>query len=363
MWRIIPIIILVTVVAISSSATTNAGISCPSSGFSSITTDKLDYDPGEIVVITGEGFDCGATLIVLVTWPPEDGRVDSSAVVTDSEGKFTYHYVLGLDAISGRYTVDVLDADENMLASTVFYDTHFRFGHLTWKRVSGNTVELRYTVGFRRSFPFPCQGANLGDVCSFGSSGSINFGDGNFVVPNYTIIGVDVANDWLLAETTVQHTYPHSGPFVAFNAACCRISPPRHINNPDQPWRVEAIVNPKEGNTANPRSLLPPILDCPQEAVCRFTVAAFDDDGQTLRFSLTSPDSAWGSSSLDHPGPPDTPNSAFVDLNTGNYTWNTTGATLNASGETLYSTQVTIEDLDGAGNPISKSSIDFFIRL
>lgn len=229
---------------------------CAFSETPSVATDKLDYDQGETVVIRGEGFECMATLTVTVTWPPEDGRVDSATVITDSDGKFTYNYELGLDAISGAYTVNVLDDKGDVLASTVFYDTHFRFGHITWRHISGNTVELEFTVGFRRSFPFPCRNANLGDVCSFEDSGRINFGDGTSVVPNYTIIGVDATNDWLLGRTTVQHSYPHPGPFTAFNANCCRISPPRHINNPDSSWRVEAIVNLSEGNTGNPKSLL-----------------------------------------------------------------------------------------------------------
>ena len=338
---------------------------CTSSGSPGVTTDKLDYEPGETVFITGEGFDCGAGLTVTVTWPPEDGRVDSAAVVAGGDGTFTYNYELGLDAISGAYTVDVLDTDGNVLASTVFYDTHFRFGHITWKQVAGNTVEFEFIVGFRRSFPFPCRNANLGDVCSFGGSGRLRFGDGASVTPNYTIIGVDVANDWLLGRASVQHTYPGPGPFTVFNATCCRISPPRHINNPNRFWRVEAIVNLNGGNTGNPKSLLPPIVDCPQDAVCRFTVAASDPDGHTIRFSKTSPASAWGSSNLKHPGEPGSgaPNLATIDPNTGIYSWDTTGATLNAGGETLYSTQVTIEDLDAQGNVTSKSAIDFFIRL
>ena len=49
---------------------------------------------------------------------------------------------------------------------------------------------------------------------------------------------------------------------------------------------------------------------------------------------------------------------------TGVYTWDTTGAMLGASGfNTLYSTQVVIEDLDATGNVKSKVAVDFLMQL
>ncbi len=337
---------------------------CEPSGSPSVITDKREYEPGEIVVIHGEGFDCGVDLTISVAWPPEDGRVDTAFVTSNNLGEFTYSYELGINAISGAYTIEVRDASGNLLASTVFYDTHFRFGHITWAQVSGTTVEFEITLGFRRSFPFGCQNANVGDVCSFAISGWLNFGDGEFVTPDYTIIAVDVDDDWLMGTATIQHTYPDGGPYTAFNASCCRISPPRHINNPDLAWRVETVVDLTGSNSGSPVSLLPPIVDCPQNALCEFQIIATDPDDQLLQFSLTSPDISWGSASLDHPGPPDAPNAASIATDTcfgfqcGTYTWDATGATLNPDGETLYSTQVTIEEADGV-----KSAIDFFIRL
>lgn len=77
-----------------------------------------------------------------------------------------------------------------------------------------------------------------------------------------------------------------------------------------------------------------------------------------------------GGPALVQPGPPKAPNAASVNATTGVYTWNTTGATMStgtgANAETLYSTQVVIEDrtAPSAGSAlISKSTIDFFIRI
>src|SRR5205823_2699917 len=63
------------------------------------------------------------------------------------------------------------------------------------------------------------------------------------------------------------------------------------------------------------------------------------------------------------PGPPFAPSSASID-SVGFYRWDTTGATLGPVGfNTLYSTQVTIEDLDQSGNVKSKTALDLLIQI
>ena len=235
--------------------------------------------------------------------------------------------------------------------------SHFRFGHLTWKHVSGNTVEFEHVIGMRNFAPFV--------VGNTSQLTTVNFGDGSpMFSPTFTVFfvsGSDTQRDWFLARATYTHTYPSPGPFVAADDSCCRQIPLQHVNNPNQPWRVEATIDLRGGNTGNPKSLLPAIVDCPQNAVCRFQVVASDRDNQGLRWRLSSPAEAGGF--FRQPGPPFAPNTATIDLHTGIYTWDATDATLNPDRETLYSTQVTIEDMDTTGTIVSKSAIDFFIRL
>jgi hypothetical protein len=102
---------------------------------------------------------------------------------------------------------------------------------------------------------------------------------------------------------------------------------------------------------------LPPIVKCPIDALCEFLVPGADAD--TLSFRLSLPSEASSTSLFVQPGPPDAPNPASIDSVTGLYTWDTTGATLAAdsSNNTLYSTQVTIDD------PTSKVAVDFLIQL
>jgi hypothetical protein len=100
--------------------------------------------------------------------------------------------------------------------------------------------------------------------------------------------------------------------------------------------------------------------------VCSFTVPATDPELDTLRFRFSTTAEAVGTfgGSFVQPGPPDAPNAASINANTGVYTWDTTGATLGASGfNTLYSTQVAIEDVDATGNVKSKVAVDFLMQL
>jgi hypothetical protein len=92
-------------------------------------------------------------------------------------------------------------------------------------------------------------------------------------------------------------------------------------------------------------------------------VPATDPDGDTLRFRLsTAPEADTGA--FTQPGPPSAPNAASIDPTSGVYTWNTNGATLGPVAlNTLYSTQVTIEERDGQANLKGKVAIDFFIQL
>ena len=295
-----------------SQAPTASVAGCATDGDPQVTTDKMAYDPGETVGITGAGFSCGAALTITVTWPARDAdsRVDSAQVVADEAGQITHRYELPLNALPGAYTVSVLDDGGNVLASTVFFDSHFRYGHITWTHVSGDTVDLTITLAFRRTFSFGCQNANIGDVCSLGTSGQLNFGDGIGVTPNYTIFAISADEDWLLGTATVQHTYSSSGTFIAFNGDCCRIGSPRHINNPDLSWRVEAIVDLQGGNTGNPRSNLSPIVECSINALCRFQIPVIEPDGQPVKFSLSGPGVSGGI--VQPPG-------ASIDPNSGLY--------------------------------------------
>lgn len=238
--------------------------------------------------------------------------------------------------------------------------SHGRAAQLSWQTTGTNTASFHSTVSFRRSFyPTP---PNVGDDFDVGSEAAVNYGDGFPSDSVYRVTYVDTVNDYFIATKDSSHTYATAGPWTAYIEGCCRLSEPQHINNPNQSFRLETIVD-FTGTTASPENSLPPIVDCPRNAVCSFQIAAVDPDNQPMRFRMATPAEA-GSSSFVQPGPPSAPQAATVSP-TGRYSWNTTGATLNTSGEggTYYSTQVMIENLNSSSQVVTKTPVDFFIRL
>lgn len=235
--------------------------------------------------------------------------------------------------------------------------SHFRSVQLTWVKTTGTTVQFNPTVGVRRSF---FSGPpNVNDLIT---PISIAFGDGVFDSSAYTVVFVDELNDWLLAEATITHTYPGTGPYTVTAENCCRLSGPHHINNPDGTIRIETIVD-LAATSANPVSIIESVVDCPKNTLCTFTVPAVDPDGQTLRYRLATSVEASGSlGTFFQPGPPHAPNGATIGAKTGLYSWDTTGATLAPWGDTFYSTQVIVENLVG-GRVVAKTALDFVIRI
>jgi hypothetical protein len=275
--------------------------------------------------------------------------------------------------------------------------THFRYGHYTWRPTTGNSIEFILQNAFRRNgyncinpatlAVLPCSAPDgqpgVGDVfVEFIGATQFNPGDGTAPVGSplgplmYLVTSIDPDN-WLFAlaldpaalptlKPTITHTYSTPGNYLAFTDSCCRISSlfagNAHINNPDGGYRVETVVNVGTGNSP-PASTLPPIVVCPTDDVCQFFIPAGDANGDRLRFRLSTSGEASSFGPFNQPGPPFAANSPSIDTQ-GLYTWNTTGATLGPTGtNTLYSSQVAIEDLDPSGQVKSKSALDFLIQL
>ena len=86
----------------------------------SISTDKDDYEPGEVVLISGEGFNPHAELIVTLVRP--DGTIEScdasncnerfldGALTSDENGEFS-NYQYDLNGILGEYFIEVSDGE------------------------------------------------------------------------------------------------------------------------------------------------------------------------------------------------------------------------------------------------------------
>jgi len=242
--------------------------------------------------------------------------------------------------------------------------SHFRFGHLNWESTgNGNEVELSGEQAWRRTF-FGSPG--VGDVV--GGTTTLNFGDGGFQTICILVTAIDTVDDWFFGMIVdcstppnshlnpnqivkITHTYatPNDGgvPWEAFWDSGNRIGFPL-INSPNSGFRVEAEVNLVNSNTQSPKSVIPPIVDCPAGTLCQFVIPAVDVDGDDLEFSLSPlADSRINSQ----------PAGVSIDPNSGVVSWNTPAATIGD----LYAVQFAINEIQ---NPkIGRVVVDFFMRV
>ncbi|WP_412062628.1 immunoglobulin-like domain-containing protein [Rubrivirga sp. IMCC45206] len=226
------------------------------------------------------------------------------------------------------------------LAAAPAEASHFRYGNVSYRTVSGNTVEFKIQQAWRYSaFNTPVGGTTF--TTSF-----FRFGDGSAQVPvQLRVTAVDTQADWLFGEMTVRYTYPGTGPYTAYFDSCCRIS----LGNGGGSFNLRTLVTP--GNNS-PTVALQPIVNLEENTpAARFTVPVSDSDGLgTIRFrAATSADLGGGVSPL----------SGFsVDATTGEVTMNTTGLA-----RRLYGAGVVVEEVTGSNQVISRSTVDFLINV
>ncbi len=301
-------------------------------------------------VVTGVAFDRVLTPLpgndtTVVEVEPNDDPQGASSIVVGNDFAAELNIAFDLDYVAFQGTAGQAIAAEIFLGSAP--DTFLTLYDANFNVLAANDDKSFADKGSRLARVLPASGTYYLEVLSFDAEAL-----GSYTL---TLRGATVA------DMPLVHTYATPGNAIAFLDTCCRInsceSPNAHINNPNGNYRLESIVNVGQPNSS-PVSALPPIVLCQPDALCTFPVPAADSDGDPISYRL----STLAESKLSRqPGSPNCPNSATIDPQTGIYSWDTTGCQL-ASGactgqNTLYSTQVTIED------DTSKAPIDFFIMI
>jgi hypothetical protein len=131
-----------------------ASVGCASPGAGpSIQTDKPDYQPEEIVTISGTGFSAGPVALT-VTRP--DGEIDEIPDMSaDSSGSFTATYQL--DGILGTYIVNATDS-AGQTAQTTFTDG------ANSVTVGSQSGPLTYGTSGSVTYPITVDGSGAADV-------------------------------------------------------------------------------------------------------------------------------------------------------------------------------------------------------
>lgn len=237
------------------------------------------------------------------------------------------------------FALDVGDADDAEAS-------HFRANQTTWVKTGADTVQFTLTNSWRASY-YPVN--NVGDTFK---DGTFDFGDGTSASITWTAIAIDSVNDIVTATAVFDHTYATTGPFWAFQDNCCRLgSANGHINNSGGNIHMRTYVDLSQPSSLS--SAVSPIVGCPADAVCNFTLPASNPTSGTTSFRLAGTADGFG---VQPPG-------ASIDPVTGLYTWDTTGVAMNSDPKpTFYSTQVIVESWDGQ-TLTGSIAVDFFIQV
>ncbi|MEX2610548.1 MAG: hypothetical protein WEA24_11420 [Gemmatimonadota bacterium] len=255
------------------------------------------------------------------------------------------------------------------------HHSHGRFFHMTWvprPDLGSRTVEVRYAVAFRRN-GYQCRvsGTSTGQIPCTGPSGlpgpgdiiweqvggtGMSWGDGaSTQTLFFRVTSIDAPNNWLFAQALNPGTsnsnpiHTFGGSATTFNVrsfSCCRIG---GLRNPGSSYGVSTLVTLGDGNRS-PVSNILPIINIPAGGVQTWHLPAADADGDPLRWRMSN-SNEWGGNGAQPPG-------ISINPTTGQVTWNTSGLPLGQ-----YWTNMTIEELDGSGNPKGRVAVDHLIQL
>ncbi|WP_158263782.1 PxKF domain-containing protein [Deinococcus arcticus] len=259
--------------------------------------------------------------------------------------------------------------------------SHDRYQNLSYTVTGPNTVRFELRGGFRAGFYLTdrcrtpagavttCTGSGglpaPGDYVDMAASASNAFAFGDGTTRPGRMVGrvesVDPAGDLLYARAITQtgstiengftKTYPGPGPYTALFQACCRLDGAN--TGPSDPYLVRSVVS-FAGNTTNPVTTLPPVVDCVVATVCTFSVPAADPDGHVLVFRLSNQPSVAAETGIGGPMPGSISPAGVYTL-----------PPIGAPAGTVFATQVTIEErLGSASGPlVATTPVDFLIRL
>src|SRR6185503_12507381 len=89
-----------------------------------ISTDRLDYSPGETAYISGRGFHPGETVRLKIHEDPHTPQERGLDVVADTDGNFTGEYVVQVYDTDMKFIVGARGLTSGASAQTTFTDAN-----------------------------------------------------------------------------------------------------------------------------------------------------------------------------------------------------------------------------------------------
>src|SRR5688572_28413729 len=96
------------------------------SSTATVTTDKLDYSPGQTATISGTGFAPGETVRVMIHEDPHTPQERGFDAVADANGKFTGEYLVQDYDVAMKFVVGARGLSSARTAQTTFVDGNFK---------------------------------------------------------------------------------------------------------------------------------------------------------------------------------------------------------------------------------------------
>lgn len=232
--------------------------------------------------------------------------------------------------------------------------THFRYGNIRYTIPDPDsaplTVRFEVVTAWRAAF--------LGTtVLQFGDGGNNGTVQGVIIGAGFDTAG----EEYKVLRYTATHTYPAPGIYTATFDSCCRISTLE--NGADESFLVQAKVDVTPGNTGNPVSVVPAIVQLQTGGVRTIQIPAVDPDGTPISCRFATP-AETGSTGTAMP-PAITGSGVVPTLSVSanppgcTLTWNTT----TAAAPQKYTVQVWLESANAQNGNISAAVLDFIVEM
>ena len=125
------------------------------SSTATVTTDKLDYSPGETVLVTGAGYDAGETVRVMIHEDPHTEFERGFDAVADASGNFAGDYLVQDYDLGMKFIVGARGLTSGRTAQTTFTDA--RNWNLPFAGTGSGSVTLTPSTGTINA-PVSCGG-------------------------------------------------------------------------------------------------------------------------------------------------------------------------------------------------------------
>ena len=231
--------------------------------------------------------------------------------------------------------------------------SHFRFSKIECvpTGVAGE-VSCDVTIGYRTAFFF---GSTTPAIGTTFSAEIMQWGDGTRSTITPAVTSVSPAQGIMITSATLTHTYAASGSYAVGFESCCRISPLRNRRGQDYSVFSTIDVDVSAANSIDPTPVtsVAPVTGFPKSetagTAARITLPVNDPDGESLACRLATDAEAGGG-----------PSPAGMTVNPDcTIDWDN-AALLNG----LYTVQILIQELDGAGSPSgNRTVVDFILNL